>query len=167
MKLLVHNLDDKDFKAKFSNINKDTTVISSSNEIHHCIGCFGCWVKTPAACVIRDKYGDMGELLSKCEELVIISKCCYGGFEPFVKNVMDRSISYIHPYFTTRNKEMHHRKRYKNCFSLKVCFYGTDIDKEEMETAKKLVVANSINFNCTKQEVIFFSSIEEMDGKII
>ncbi|WP_407654270.1 MULTISPECIES: hypothetical protein [Caproicibacterium] len=35
--------------------------------------------------------------LSQCDELILISKCCYGGFSPFVKNVLDRSIPYIHP----------------------------------------------------------------------
>lgn len=110
MKLFIHDLKSEDFKEIFPNISNDTIVISDNGDIHHCIGCFGCWVKTPGVCVIGDKYGNMGEYLSKAEEIIIISKCCYGGFSPFVKCILDRSISYVHPYFVIKNGEMHHKK---------------------------------------------------------
>jgi multimeric flavodoxin WrbA len=167
MRILIHDLNEKDFKNVFTNIASDITVISDNCKIHHCIGCFGCWVKTPAICMIHDSYENMGETLSKCEEIVIVSKCCYGGLSPFVKNVLDRSISYMHPYFTIRKGEMHHRRRYQNHFSLRVYFYGKDITKEEKETAQRLVLANSINLDCIKHEVGFFSDLQEMDGEII
>ena len=122
MRLLIHDLNNEEFQELFTKQMSETMIISDNGTIRHCIGCFGCWVKTPAACVIRDDYGDMGENLSKCKDLIIISKCCYGGFSPFVKNVLDRSISYIHPYFVTRNGEMHHRRRYKNKINLHVLF---------------------------------------------
>jgi len=167
MKLLIHDLESKDFKKIFPNQLDDTMVISDNGTIHHCIGCFGCWIKTPAACVIRDKYGDMGEYLSKCKEIIIISKCYYGGFSPFVKNVLDRSISYIHPYFVIRNGEMHHRRRYKNHIDMKVCFYGENITEKEKQTGEKLVKANSINLDCDISSISFVNSIEEMEGQIL
>ncbi len=113
MRLIVHDLTEEQAKYILPQ-NTDTRIIGDDGTIHPCIGCFGCWVKTPAQCVIRDNYGDMGELLSKCEELIFVSKCCYGGFSPFVKNVIDRGISYSHPYFTIRNGEMHHKRRYES-----------------------------------------------------
>ncbi|GAA0779115.1 flavodoxin family protein [Clostridium subterminale] len=167
MKLLIHDLESKDFKKIFPNQLDDTMVISDDGTIHHCIGCFGCWIKTPAACVIRDKYGDMGEYLAKCKEIIIVSKCCYGGFSPFVKNVLDRSISYIHPYFVIRNGEMHHRRRYKNHIDMKVCFYGENITEKEKQTGEKLMKANSINLNCDISSISFVNSIEEMEGQIL
>ena len=120
MRLLLHDLDRNDFTELFPDQIRETMMISDDGTIHHCTGCFGCWIKTPGACVIRDDYVDMGEYLSKCNEVVIISKCCYGGFSPFVKNVLDRSIPHIHPYFVIRNGEMHHRRRYSNRISLRV-----------------------------------------------
>lgn len=114
MKLFIHDLETKDFEKLYPNSFDEIVVVSNDGTIKHCIGCFGCWIKTPGACVIRDKYGDMGETLSKCNEVVIVSKCCYGGFSPFVKNVLDRSISYLHPDFKLINGEMHHRRRYEN-----------------------------------------------------
>ncbi len=167
MKLLIHDLESKDFKKIFPNQLDDTIIISDDGTIHHCIGCFGCWIKTPAACVIRDKYGDMGEYLSKCQEVILISKCCYGGFSPFVKNVLDRSISYIHPYFVIRNGEMHHRRRYKNHMDMRVWFYGENITEKEKQTSKKLVKANSINLDCHVSSISFVNSIEKMEDEIL
>lgn len=165
MRLLIHDLDNEDFQKLFSDLSSETMVISDNESIHNCIGCFGCWIKTPATCVIRDKYGDMGEYLSKCKDVIIISKCCYGGFSPFIKCVLDRSISYIHPYFAIKSGEMHHRARYNNNIDLQVWFYGENITEKEKITAQKLVKANSINLDCNVNKITFIQDIEEMEGQ--
>lgn len=166
MRLLVHDLESNDCLKTFNNSFDDIMIISDDGTISNCIGCFGCWIKTPGSCVIRDKYGDMGEHLSKCKEFIIISKCYYGGFSPFIKNVLDRSISYVHPYFTIRNGEMHHRRRYKNKIEMKVLFYGENITDKEKKTAEKLVKGNAMNFNCKDYSISFFKSIMELEGKV-
>jgi len=167
MRLFICDLESKYFEKLIPDLPDDAKVISYDENIHHCIGCFGCWIKTPGACVIRDKYGDMGEILSKCEEVFIISKCCYGGFSPFVKNILDRSIPYLHPDFVIKNGEMHHKRRYKNFIDLHVYFYSENITEKEKLTAQKLVKANSINLDCNVGKVLFFQSIEEMEGQIL
>lgn len=164
MKLIIHDLKKMQFERLFPDLSETIKVVSNDGSIKNCIGCFGCWVKTPGACVIRDEYGDMGEWLAKSEEVIIISKCFYGGYSPFVKNVLDRSISYIHPYFETRNNEMHHKKRYDHKFDTSVWFYGEDITGDEKATANKLVVANSINMVSNVKGVHFVKSVEEIDG---
>lgn len=164
MKLVIHDLEEKNFRKIKLNLDESVKVISDDGTIHNCVGCFGCWVKTPGECVIQDKYSDMGELLSKCDTVNIISKCYYGGYSPFVKNVLDRSISYVHPYFEIRNGDMHHKSRYNNRFKLQVTFYGEDITENEKQTAGKLVKANSINLNCNDCGVSFVQNIEEMEG---
>ncbi len=50
MKLLIHDLNDYEFK----NLSDDIKIIEKTEPINNCIGCFGCWVKTPAKCVIND-----------------------------------------------------------------------------------------------------------------
>jgi multimeric flavodoxin WrbA len=166
MKLFITDLELKKFQKLFPNSSQNSRIISDNGSIKPCIGCFGCWIKTPGACVIRDNYGDMGEYFSKCSELIIVSKCCYGGFSPFVKNVLDRSISYVHPYFEIRNGEMHHRRRYDNEIDMQVWFYGENINDKEKETAEKLVKANGINLSCNVTKIAFSSTIEEMEEKI-
>jgi multimeric flavodoxin WrbA len=164
MKLIIHDLEEKEFQSVFTKLNDDFKVITNDSPIHNCIGCFGCWVKTPGACVIRDQYGDMGEIISKSDEVIVISRCCYGSFSPYVKNVLDRSISYVHPYFTIRKGEMHHKSRYSKQIAFTVWFYGDDITQDEITTAKKLVEANGINLNVSKTLVKFYNKVEEMEG---
>ncbi len=163
MKLLIHDLNDYEFK----NLSDDIKIIEKKEPINNCIGCFGCWVKTPAKCIINDSYENMGEYFSKSDEIIIISKCVYGGFSSFVKNILDRSISYVHPYFKMRNNEMHHKRRYNNIIKLTVWFYGENITLEEKETANKLVVANAINFDGVVNKITFVDNISELEGKII
>ena len=133
MKLIIHDLP-QDAAAELFGKMTDTHIISDDRTIRNCVGCFGCWIKTPGQCIIRDAYGDMGRLLSRCDELLIVSRCIYGSYSPFVKSVLDRSISYMHPDFVRRNGEMHHRRRYRNRFLMKVTFYGGDINDAERET---------------------------------
>lgn len=164
MKLIIHDLT-PELAEKILVTVADTHVISQNYPIRPCVGCFGCWIKTPAQCVIRDQYGDMGELMSKCDELILISRCVYGGYSPFVKNVLDRSIAYIHPYFIIRNGEMHHRARYKRHFKLSVYFYG-EISPQEEATARELVKANSINLYSEVKTISFVKEAEELEGSI-
>ncbi len=164
MKLIIHDLENERFQTLFPKLPEDSTIISNNGSISKCIGCFGCWIKSPGQCVIRDDYGDMGELLSKSEEVIIISECFYGGYSPFVKNILDRSISYIHPYFKDYKGEMHHRKRYNHSFTLYVMIYGKDLTQDEMATMKRLVEANCVNMHCLANPVLFFKSPDELSS---
>lgn len=165
MKLLIHDLDQEGFAKIMPESSGDTKIIANNEKIKHCIGCFGCWIKTPGACVIRDEYGDMGADLGHSSELIIVSQCFYGGYSPFVKNVLDRSISYIHPYFEIRNGEMHHKRRYDQSFDLTVWFYG-EITEKEKRTAENLVRANVVNLDCQNVKVSFVRELSELEGRL-
>ena len=158
MVLVIHDLQPEEWR-KINNLPNDAQVICNNGNIKQCIGCFGCWIKTPGQCVLCDEYQKMGELLGETTELVIISKCSFGCYSSFVKNVLDRSISYILPYFVLRKKEMHHKSRYVNRLKIQVFFYGEEITEEEKKTANKLVMANAINLNATVKKVAFSSDI--------
>lgn len=164
MRLIVHDLTPEQEK-ELSLPGEDTRIISDDGAIRPCVGCFGCWIKTPAQCVIRDHYGDMGEALSKCDELILISRCRYGGFSPFVKNVLDRSISYILPCFLIENGEMHHRPRYRSHFRVSAYFYGDDLTERDKALARSLVQANSVNFHSTVKEILFEKEAGAFGGR--
>ena len=115
--------------------------------VQRCLGCFGCWVKTPGRCVIHDGYENTGIQLGKCTELILISQCCYGSVSPFVKAVLDRAISYLHPDFVLRKGQMHHKRRYQNVITLSAYFYGEHITESEKKTARKLLQSNAVNYD--------------------
>ena len=159
MKLIITDLENFNIPIK-----GEYKLIKPQGDIRHCIGCFGCWVKTPAQCVIHDGYENTGADMGKCSELILISKCCYGSVSPFVKNVQDRALSYIHPDFVIRKGEMHHKRRYKNVISLSAYFYGENITDDEKETARNIMQANSDNYDGLVKNVRFYNTIEELEG---
>lgn len=165
MKMILHDLSQQDFTTLHYGTEHDSMIISDDGSIRSCIGCFGCWTKTPGACVLKDSYSNMGELLSTCDELVIISECIYGSYSPFVRNVLDRSLSYLLPYFEKRNKETHHKKRYTNNIALSVHFYGEHVSERERKTAKALVAANGINIGTSRSNTFFYKSKQDI-GRI-
>lgn len=166
MNIVIHDLTDEQWE-KISHHYAGTRVISNNGTIKKCVGCFGCWVKTPGQCVIPDEYQQMGEWLSKAERIQIISKCSFGCYSSFVKNVLDRSISYILPYFVIRKGEMHHQSRYRNSLEMNVIFYGDSITEAEKKTAEELVTANALNLNGKVGHITFTTSEEvcRADGR--
>lgn len=159
MKLIITDIEDFNLP-----VTGEYKLIKPRGNIRHCIGCFGCWVKTPGKCVIHDGYESTGIDMSKCTELIIISRCCYGSVSPFIKTVQDRSISYIHPDFVIRKGEMHHKRRYKNVISLSAYFYGENITDTEKETAKQIMQANADNYDGLVKNVSFYQSVQELEG---
>ncbi|MEG0379765.1 MAG: flavodoxin family protein, partial [Eubacterium sp.] len=81
MKLIIQDLTAEAFKKVCSPELKDIRVITNEeNSIAHCIGCFGCWVKSPGVCVINDGYDLTGPAFATSEEVIIITKIQYGGY---------------------------------------------------------------------------------------
>ncbi|WP_195267785.1 NAD(P)H-dependent oxidoreductase [Eubacterium sp. 1001713B170207_170306_E7] len=163
MKVIIQDLSAQAFRAICPLSVKDIRVITNEDDrIKHCIGCFGCWVKTPGTCILKDGYGDLGKLYADCDELVVISKVQYGGYSAFIKNVMDRNIGYLLPFFTIRRDEMHHEDRYPDRLKLTVIGYGEDVTEEEAETFRGLVSANALNLNTQGYRVIMVKTPEEV-----
>lgn len=162
MKLIIHDLDSDYFDSNFILEDKDK-VIPAIGTKAPCIGCFGCWIKTPGKCVLKDRIKDMGASLASCSELTIISKSIYGGFDSETKNIVDRSISYILPFFRNINKEQHHKPRYVQRFKLNVIIYNlSEITEDEKELLEKYIKAMSINFNSQSLEIKYCNSVKEI-----
>jgi multimeric flavodoxin WrbA len=162
MRVLIHDLQEKDSIAAGLDKN-DTTLISDNGTIRPCMGCYGCWIKTPGQCVLQDGYQGLGALYAKCDTMTIISRCVCGSYSPFVVNVLNRSIPCLLPFFVTIGGETHHQRRYKKDRALSVHFYGPATEAER-ETAKKLVKANSVNFWTKSYEVFFHENAEAIKG---
>ena len=141
---------------------KDYLLIDSTKINRYCIGCFGCWLKTPGTCIIKDEFQNMGENLSKADELLIISRSSFGSYSSSVKNVLDRSISYVMPYFEIRKGEMHHAERYHKNLVISAILYGENMTDLEKETSKKLLTANALNLNGTIGKLEFYQSAKEI-----
>lgn len=158
-RLIVHDVD---LGVKVAEVSSEDRYVNASQEgIRSCKGCFSCWVRTPGICIIDDQIQGFAGWLSESDEFVILSRCTYGGYSPQIKNVFDRSIGFLLPYFTIRqDKRMHHLIRVEKPRELRVLFYG-DISERERKTAEKIVKANAINLNVASHRVSFYTSAEE------
>ena len=162
MRLILHDLTpEMCSQAGMTQLSeKENIIVDSHGDNHYCIGCFGCWLKTPGTCVIKDEYQNMGKCLSQADELMIISKSAFGSYSSAIKNVLDRSISYVMPFFVIRKGEMHHQERYHKSLKITAVFYGEDVTEKEKATSRNLVKANAINLNGSVEGVHFVNSPE-------
>lgn len=127
-----------------------------------CMGCFGCWTKTPGRCVIKDPLAELGPLLAVTSELAIVSRMSFGGYSGLVKRAVDRCIPFIHPCFRIVDGEMHHRRRHGNSPRLSSWLYGPSTSAER-DIARRIVRANAGNLGAELRGLWFPASPEEMD----
>ncbi len=159
MKLIITDLENTNF-----NISGEYKIIRPDENIKRCIGCFGCWVKTPGKCVLPGDLQNMGIYMSRSDEIILISKCVYGSVSPFVKAVQDRGISYVTGDFVDVDGEMHHKARYNKTLAYSAYIYGDDITEDEKETLRGIIRGNAVNFYGTVKGVHFFNSEKELEG---
>lgn len=163
-RLFVHDLNE-DLVTSLSPLPKGVRVFAADPAVHHCVGCFGCWLKTPGSCVMKDRAQKLPALLADSDQMVIVSRLVYGGFSPEIKAALDRSIGYIMPFFRFVNGEMHHIMRYDNPFQLTVHFYGNS-SPAQTAIARRLVPANAVNLGAGSHHVFFHNSAETAWGAI-
>jgi multimeric flavodoxin WrbA len=161
LKVLIHDLNEQDF-ALLRISENDFEVINANGPFAPCMGCFHCWLKTPGICEINDGLKNIGSLMGNCEEIVLISQNCYGGYSEPVKKVIDRSISTSLPFFTYRSGKIRHRRRYnsdRKC--LTVFLYGDFLEIEKV-TAQLIVEANQSNMDCHEANLHILKNFNEI-----
>lgn len=160
--LILHDLGPEEAGRALPPAGPSTVLLAAEEGFAHCIGCFGCWLKTPGKCVLPDAGADLAALMPYSSRLVIVSRLVFGGLSPRVKAVMDRSIGFILPFFNTVEGEMHHNQRYEHSLRLCYIFYGEDMPPAERETAQKLAAANARNFAAPAHSIHFCRDEDEI-----
>lgn len=83
-------------------------------EIHHCLGCFGCWLQTPGTCVIDDAGRDVARKYIQSDLAVLLTPVTFGGYSSELKKSIDRfACPILAPFFTRIAGEVHHKPRYE------------------------------------------------------
>jgi multimeric flavodoxin WrbA len=119
-------------------------------DMHFCVGCFGCWLKTPGECVFNDISRDINKAYIRSDIAVFVSPIKYGCYTPSIRRVLDRFLPNILPFFKKINGEVHHAPRYKKYPRFVTVGYGEDITAEEADTFRSLSDANALNFQSGK-----------------
>ena len=130
-------------------IGEHQYVDVTKEKINPCMGCFGCWIKTPGKCVIRDSAVTIYPLIAQAENVLYISRIVYGSYD-------------VQAFIRIHNNETHHVQRSVTPKKAVIIAYGAKDDAEK-DVFRKLVSRNANNMIFTEFEVIFCNE-EEVDS---
>ncbi len=151
MKLI---LSDKPLKIDRKNDDTITFIDLSALNISNCIGCFGCWTKTPGKCVIRDDATMVYPKIAASDHLLYVSRIKYGGYDTVMKTMLERAIPVQQAFIRMVNGETHHVQRAVVPKKAVILAYG-EISEEEQELFRRLITRNAHNMNFESYHVRF------------
>ena len=137
-------------------VEPDTTefIDLSSLKITNCIGCFGCWTKTPGKCVIRDDAVKVYPKIAASTRGLYISRVKYGSYDTVMKTMLERAIPVQQAFIRLLHGETHHVQRAVAPKQATIIGYG-DISDEEKEIFTQLIGRNASNMCFVDYRVIF------------
>lgn len=127
------------------------TTILRNIDIAGCLGCFGCWDRTPGICVIDDGAREVARKFIQCDLATFLTPVTFGGYSSELKKALDRIICIVHPDFTKVQGAVHHVKRYDRYPSLLGVGVLPGPDEEAREIFASLVRRNALNIHSPAQ----------------
>lgn len=91
------------------NVNE---LVLREMHIAPCCGCFGCWVKTPGRCVLKDDTDTLDRTIINSDFVLWASPLSMGFPSALFKTALDKHLPLIHPYMEIDRGEIHHLNRY-------------------------------------------------------
>jgi multimeric flavodoxin WrbA len=102
-------------------------------ELHACMGCFGCWVKQPGECVLKDEMQELDHCYMNSDAVLFLSPVIFGQFSANIKNAIDRTLPNMLPFFYRRSDgSTMHPPRYEKYPVLFIIGYSKGLDEEEV-----------------------------------
>jgi multimeric flavodoxin WrbA len=108
--------------------------------LRYCIGCWGCWVKTPGQCISQDASVEMDRAVIQADFVLWASPLKMGFTTELLKRACDKHLPLIHPYMVVDHGEGHHRKRYGRYPRV-----GLLVEKESQTDARDLEIVTDIH----------------------
>lgn len=126
----------------------------SKLKISNCIGCFGCWTKTPGKCVIRDDAVTVYPKIAASRRVLYVSRVKYGSYDTTMKTLLERAIPVQQAFIRLLNGETHHVQRTVVPKQATIVGYGVD-SEEEKDIFKQLIERNAKNMCFEEYKVVF------------
>ena len=120
----------------------------AQTKLAHCIGCFACFVETPGLCRYHEADGvAILQSVVQSDTVVLFTPVTFGGYGSTLKQIVDRCVSLIHPYFELDHGEVHHVARYTRYPRWVAVGAQPRPDPEEARLFHLLAGRNAINFH--------------------
>lgn len=126
----------------------------SSLKIAGCMGCFGCWTRTPGRCVIRDDAPRVYSCMAASDVVLYVSRLRYGGYDTVMKTMLERAIPVQQAFIRIHCGETHHVQRSVVPKRATFLVYGAG-DEEECDIFRQLVARNARNMSFESYEIVF------------
>ncbi|MDP2917415.1 MAG: NAD(P)H-dependent oxidoreductase [Dehalococcoidia bacterium] len=115
-------------------------------DIRYCIGCFGCWAKTPGECIVRDASGNICHEYINSGFVLFASPIIMGFTSALLKKAHEKLIPLVHPYLEFVQNEVHHLRRYSKYPLMGLLLEkGRDADEEDLKIISDIYRRDAIN----------------------
>jgi multimeric flavodoxin WrbA len=135
-------------KQKLETERHQVTQLDLRNlPLRHCVGCWGCWVKTPGQCVSRDASVEMDRAVINSDFVLWAAPLRMGFPTELLKMALDKHLPLIHPYMEVVYGEGHHLKRYKRYPRAGLLLEKeTTTDDRDLQIVQDVLSRTAINF---------------------
>lgn len=136
--------------------------------LRHCVGCWGCWVKTPGECVTRDASIEIDQAVINSDFVLWAAPLRMGFPAEPLKMALDKHLPLIHPYMEVAYGEAHHLRRYRRYPRVGLLLEKeAATDKRDLQIASDILCRTAINFK-TRLEFSLTTDIpvEQVAGRI-
>lgn len=115
--------------------------------LRHCIGCFGCWVKTPGQCVVQDASIEMDRAVITADFVLWAAPLKMGFPTALLKTAIDKHLPLIHPYMEVAHGEAHHLRRYPTSPRLGLLVESeADTDPRDLQIVSDIFCRTAVNY---------------------
>ncbi len=126
--------------------HRTAEIVLRDLEIRSCTGCFGCWLKTPGECVLRDDGAQVCREVMRSDLVLFASPLIMGFLSAQLKICLDRLIPLVHPYITLVDGECHHQARYEHYPLTGLLLQRGGIDtREDLEITAAILARTALN----------------------
>jgi multimeric flavodoxin WrbA len=137
--------------------------------LRYCIGCWGCWVKTPGQCISQDASIEIDRAVINSDFTLWAAPLKMGFPTTLLKMALDKHLPLIHPYMEVVHHEAHHLKRYKHYPRVGVVVEKEiDTDEKDLRILTDILARTALNF---KSRLEFLETtdrpVEEVAGKML
>ena len=142
----------EDYLAQlFDGLTASGHAVTSFNlremDIKYCIGCFGCWVKSPGECRSKDQSSQVCRAYINSDFVLWASPIIMGFYSATLKKVTDKLICLVHPYGEFVDGEVHHLPRYDHYpIAGLLLEKGTNSDDEDVRIISDIHNRTMLNF---------------------
>ena len=116
--------------------------------LRYCIGCWGCWVKTPGQCSNGDTASvEMDRAVINADFVLWAAPLKMGFPSALLKMANDKHLPLIHPYMVVEQGEAHHLKRYVRYPRVGLLLgKEADTDERDLQIVTDIYCRTALNF---------------------